>query len=531
MSRRAWLLGVAGLLGGSAGILAFKGKPAPDAPEPPTEFHPPPGTGTHRFELGIDAAIAGTPVNRLLLGQNIQWTDGGDDLLARDGNPRPPMLERLQALRPTVIRFPGGAQSDTYHWARGMGPLAARGTNRHFHSGREQPTLMGTQEFLELCELVSAAPFITVNVVTGTPEEAADWLRQTNVIGLRSRRTGQRLPRVPFWEIGNEPYLKEGDKSLWLTPGDYVARANAFVRALRAVDPSVRIGIPLRTATVGGVPATPYPSFANEVLRGVREPYDFISNHNAYMPHAYDHVPAAEQLYWAAMSSSATVEHNLSQTRELVTALRPGQPALPQAITEYNALFSLGKGESDAFVASPMGGLYVADLLCALAKRDDILLAQYWSLSGNWKFGAIATDGFERPGYLVLQLMETALRGERLAGRVIAETFDAPRVGVAAPALGLPLVSALVTREDMVLRIVLINKDRLRPAQGKLRVLGRSVAAAATMIQLLANDPIRAADAPGAMKRSNANLLAKDSAIEVTLSPASIALVTLTLSG
>lgn len=522
--RRGLLYGAGGLavlaLAALGGIARRSASPSPSAD--------PLAGKEHVFSLTIDPKGGGVPVNRLLLGQNIQWTDGGDDMLDRDGNVRPLMLERLKGLAPTVIRFPGGAQSDTYHWALGMGPAEARKENRHFHSGRMQRTLMGTQEFLELCEAVSAQPFITVNVVTGTPQEAAAWLRQTNVTGLTSRSSGRRLPKVRYWEIGNEPYLKEGEESLWLTPERYVERANAYAKALREVDPDILIGIPLRTPTIAGTPATPYPEFARVVLRGMRERFDFISNHNAYLPYAFDRVPDVDTLYWAAMGSAATVERNLMETRELLAAERP-DVKVPQAITEYNALFSLGKGDSDRLVAAPMGALYVADLLRMLAHRDDVMLAQFWSLSGNWMFGAIAPDGAERPAYRVLRMFEAALRGRRLDARMTAATFDSPAVGAAAEARAQPLVTSLVTRDADLLRILLINKHRHRAADGAIRLDSLSTRSA-RITRLTTRDPTRVAGDASGLAQEEETLAVEAQSVAISLPPASVSLLTLTLA-
>jgi alpha-L-arabinofuranosidase len=521
--RRAWLGAMARLSGAAAIVLAPARLPAQDYGTPaPRKL---PASGRHRFSIAVDSAGVGTPVNRLLLGQNIHWVDGGDGIVDRNGAFRAQMLDKIRALHPTTMRFPGGAQSDVYHWASAMGPVAARGENQHFHSGKMQANLLGTQEFLELCEMNHAIPLITVNVVTGSAQEAAAWLRRTNVTGLTSRLSGRRLPSVPYWEIGNEPYLNEGDKTLWMTPKVFVARANQFIRALRAVDPSIRIGVPLRTATVSGMQATPYPSFAEDVLRGVTEKFDFISQHNAYMPYAFAGVPDDEVLYWGTLGASATVQRNLGETRRLVAAVRGGA-ALPQAITEFNALFTLGKGESDEFIASPLGALYVADLIGMLATQDDIMLAHYWSIAGNWMFGSISQKGFERPGYVVMQLLEQALRGVRLDAKVSADTFDAPRVGASAPAPATPLVATMVTREGDTVRIMMINKDRWRIADGAITLAN---VVSASLTSFAAAQPVRAPDAAGTFLRTEKKWSPMGSVIDVSLPNASVSLLTLKL--
>lgn len=483
----------------------------------------------HDFALRLNTVDKGRPVNRLVLGQNVQWTDAGDGMLDRMGWPRQVMVEKLKALRPTTMRFPGGSQSDGYRWQNAMGAMLERKSNLHFNSKRMQPSIMGTQEFLELCESVGAQPFITINTVTGSVQEAADWLKQTNRTGLVSRNTGKQLPRVPYWEIGNEPYLKEGDESQRLKPADYVKRANEFIRGLRAVDPSIQIGVPLRTAKIGGLQATPYPDFAHDVLTGVKERFDFISNHNAYMPYLFDGVPDDSTLFWGVMGATSTVSQNLDETAALSRSLRPGWNPV-QAITEYNALFTLGKGDSDGLITSPLGAMYVADLVRMMVERDDLLLCQYWSLSANWKFGAIAEAGYERPGYVVLKLLEEVVRGNRQKVQLDCGTFDAPRVGAAAPASGIRLITSLVTRDGDTVRLLLINKDIDRPANGSISLTNLRPRSA-QVVHLTSDRMLSLEDRRDAMRLERRELASLENAptLTVVLPPASVSVVTLQL--
>jgi hypothetical protein len=56
----------------------------------------------------------------------------------------------------------------------------------------------------------------------------------------------------------------------------------------------------------------------------------------------------------------------------------------------------------------------VADLLRVLAVRDDILMANFWSLTGNWLFGTVSNGRQLRPAYQVLAAYAKILRGRQL---------------------------------------------------------------------------------------------------------------------
>ncbi|NLB63432.1 MAG: hypothetical protein GX801_04915 [Fibrobacter sp.] len=78
---------------------------------------------------------------------------------------------------------------------------------------------------------------ISVNVATGTPAEAANWVRYANKV---------RGFKIRDWQVGNE---NDGD---WeeggpLSATQYARRYIAFAKAMKAVDPSIRVYGPLHS--------------------------------------------------------------------------------------------------------------------------------------------------------------------------------------------------------------------------------------------------------------------------------------------
>jgi len=434
-------------------------------------------TSPYGVSLTIDPGKKLGPANRRLLGNNIQWPNGGDGVLAANGAELDQRLvnEMIRPLGATVLRFPGGVFSDTYHWRDGMGPLEARGQNDLAFSRSQQKVLMGTQEFLELCEALGAEPLITVNVVTGTAQEAADWVRLVNVQGLVSRLTGKRLPRVDYWEIGNEPYLKlEGREDLWVPPADYARRADSFIALMRSIDPAIKVGIPLRSDTIGGIPAVHYPGFNDTVLSSLKAVFDFAALHNAYMPLVIDGQGKDEQLFLATAAASEEVKKDLAATRAQLARHRPGQKIL-LAITEYNALFGFPGQPFERYLATPGGAFFVADLLCMLAGEPDILTADFWSLSDNWYFGAVKNLGAGRPAYPILKEFSALLRGEQVETRLTTAggvSLQTPPVGLVPAQSALPPLVARAVSDNGQIRGVLVNRHPSRPAKVTFAVAG-----------------------------------------------------------
>lgn len=418
------------------------------------------------------SAEPGRPVNRRILGTNLQWTERGDRLLLPGSLEfDPQVLDLIEALGPTVLRYPGGSQSDLYHWRAGMGGLADRGEGEYFgDTSKREKVIFGTREFLRLADTLDAVPVITVNVASGTPEEAAGWVRATNVTGITTA-SGETLGPVRYWEIGNEPYLYQEERpDLEMKPAAYAERASRIMRAMRAVDPDIQLGLPLRNDTIGGfmIPQQ-YAGFVDTVLTRIRVPFEFVSLHDAYFPFVWqrDTQYSDDDLFRALMSASRIVEDDLAATRRQLDRYFPDRD-IGIAVTEYSPLFTVS-GRWDAYLNTLGGALYVADLLRVFAQTEGLLMANHWSLLNNWRFGALSNQlprssrVEPTPIYQVLWAFGQVLRGRMLPVGIDAPSFDSPLVGLVPAFEGTRSVEAIATREGGVVRVLVINKDPSRP--------------------------------------------------------------------
>lgn len=126
---------------------------------------------------------------------------------------RSDVLSALKEIAVPNIRWPGGCFADEYHWMNGIGPRVERPqTINATWGGVTEDNSFGTHEFLTLCELLQAEPYLTINVGSGTVKEASDWVEYVNsdaatpMANLR-RQNGHPQPwQVKFWGIGNESW-------------------------------------------------------------------------------------------------------------------------------------------------------------------------------------------------------------------------------------------------------------------------------------------------------------------------------------
>jgi hypothetical protein len=163
----------------------------------------------------------------------------------------PGLQEKLKAAGVTALRFPGGSYSDAYHWKTNA---ATPGSNIYINPNDTFDHFMA-QNLLP----IGALAVLTVNygsnsagAAGGDPAEAAAWVKYTNV---------EKGWKVRYWEIGNEiggngyfddpgweydlhyPYDHKRKGQPVLSQTAYGKNTLEFIRAMKAVDPSIWVGV------------------------------------------------------------------------------------------------------------------------------------------------------------------------------------------------------------------------------------------------------------------------------------------------
>lgn len=132
------------------------------------------------------------------------------------------VIAALKNLNIPNLRWPGGCFADTYHWKDAIGPRNERKAIENLSWGNyREDNSFGTHEFLNLCELLGAEPYLAVNMNTGTVQEAVDWVQYTNhangtsyLTDLREKNGRDKPWNVKYWGIGNESWDCGGDMSV-----------------------------------------------------------------------------------------------------------------------------------------------------------------------------------------------------------------------------------------------------------------------------------------------------------------------------
>jgi len=189
-------------------------------------------------------------------------------------NWREDVVRTIETLKPKLFRFPGGCFASFYDWRNGIGPHAQRPPAASYFWGGMNYNELGTDEFGAMSKRAGAEMMFAVNlyhprkkdylltVPNRPPEnsthsfdmskftdldkgakEAADWVAYCNLpagahpmADLRAKNGNAQPWGVKYWELDNETYR-------WFTADEYAKAAVIYARAMKSVDPAIKIGI------------------------------------------------------------------------------------------------------------------------------------------------------------------------------------------------------------------------------------------------------------------------------------------------
>ncbi len=261
----------------------------------------------------------------------------------------------LRRMRIPIARFPGGTDVDYIDWRDMIDKVPGRAGGRPItigHQGDRVTNHFGYDEFLQLCEELEVEPILVVNFRDGLlaedgpqkaathaaklvaycnapvdnnlPEELAVWP------ALRAENGRSAAYNVKYIQIGNETWAF----SRKISHDHYIATLEAYIQAIRAVDPTVKI-------IVDGQPA----DLAAKVHRRFGDQIAYYAVHH-YQPWQIREIQragkpvdvkslSARDIWYAWVTvpriddagQSILIRNELNQAREL---------GYPVAMTEWN---------------------------------------------------------------------------------------------------------------------------------------------------------------------------------------------------
>lgn len=319
-------------------------------------------------------------------------------------------ISLLQQAGIRTIRIPGGSLSDEYHWR----------VNRTFDNTWTWAS--GMNKFADLITGLNAQAFVTVNYGTGTPEEAAAWVAYANAAtgattaigtdskgydwqaagtwaalraaqplatddGMNFLRRGRAAPYgLKYWEIGNENYgpWETDEQAVKNDPTTYADRAKDYIAKMKAVDPTIKIGVVVVTSRENA----DYKNWTPVMLARLKS-HGVVPDMVVY--HRYEQAPKADAIQWngpyesdaGLLQRAKTWSDDAADLRsQVVNAFGATDAAkIEIVVTENNSVYSQPGKQTTSLV----NGLFLADSVGHLLQTE-INALLWWDLRNGTDF-------------------------------------------------------------------------------------------------------------------------------------------------
>ena len=375
---------------------------------------------------------------------------------------RPDVLALLRELDAPVYRWPGGNFVSGYDWRDGIGDRDRRPPRKNPAWKGVEHNDVGIHEFMALCRLIGAEPYIAVNSGLGDAASAAAEVEYVNgaastPMGAQRALNGHQEPfKVRWWSVGNEMY---GDWQLGHMPiAEYVKKHAVFADAMRARDPDIEL---IAVGAVG--------PWDEAMLAGNAGKMSLISEHFYVRerPGLTEHVAQVPR-----------------QIKRIADAHRRYRETIPQlagkniriALDEWNYWYGphlYGELGTRYFLKDALG---IAAGIHEYSRQADIVFMANYAQTVN-VIGAIKTTktaaAFDTTG-LVLKLYRAHF------GQVPVAITGAPE----------PLDVAAAWREDRSALTLAIVNPTAEPQALALQLKGGSFAEQATLWRIAGTDPM-----------------------------------------
>jgi len=201
-----------------------------------------------RIELIIDSSKPGPKIDRNIFGQFTEHLGNGvyegiwvgrDSRIPNTRGIRSDVVNALKAIKVPNVRYPGGCFADEYHWRNGIGAERAKTLNPNW-GGVIEPNTFGTHEFMDFLDQIGSDAFLSINVGSGTPQEAAEWLEYlttdqlTDLAKVRTANGHLAPYKIRFLGIGNESWDCGGNMSA----DYYLSQLKIYSRFVRNFNPA-----------------------------------------------------------------------------------------------------------------------------------------------------------------------------------------------------------------------------------------------------------------------------------------------------
>lgn len=408
---------------------------------------------------------------------------------------RTDVMDAMRPMAMTAMRYPGGNFASGYHWEDGVGPRDQRPTVRELAWQSIEPNHFGTDEYIALCRKMGWTPMLTVNLGTGTPEEARNWVEYCNCpAGTRyaDRRAqgGNVAPYgVRLWCLGNE---MDGPWQLGHVPAEqYAIRAQQAAKMMKDTDRSIEI---VACGSCGtGLPT--YMEWDRKVLDHLGDLTDYVSLHR-YVGNGDNDTPN----YLAVTNSIDRQIEEMDAVCRFVQAKRRSRKRAFLCFDEWNVWYknheANGAGKFAPHLIEEVynleDALVVAGFLHSFVRHADVVkianIAQIVNV-----IAPLLTDGDQlliQPTYYPFAMFSSRRNGTALRVALSGPAYDTRSHGKAT------YIDASAILDGKQLKLFLTNRHLTDTAEVCVQFADQTIAACADAEIIAGTDP-KAANAFG----------------------------------
>lgn len=393
--------------------------------------------------------------------------------LADDKGIRLDVLDAAKDLNVSITRYPGGNFVSNYHWKDGIGPKDQRPPRMELAWARLESNRFGTDEFVDYAKRIGTEPYFSVNMGTGTIEEAQQWVEYCNVKNgpyyaeLRKKNGYPEPHNIKYWSLGNEMdgFWQMGH----LNAEDYSKKAREAAKLMKLTSPDIKL---IAAGSSNYRPNADPNEWNATVLHELRDVVDYLALHM--------YVGNTENNYYDFISTPLVLEERTRVVkgmidREMQNADRGNRPPIYIAWDEYNIWY---RARSEDTMAGTRAleehynledALVITGFLNAFIRNADIVKMANMAQLVN-VIAPIFTNEkgmFKQTIYYPLQLFAKNVHGTALDVHVDCETYNTDRfpIGLGESTTqqnNVPFldVSATYNNGEVIVCVVNRNKDK-----------------------------------------------------------------------
>jgi alpha-L-arabinofuranosidase len=437
------------------------------------------GAQNARIKIDIDRKIG--EVDKNLYGNFVEHLgrcvyggiyDEGSSL-ADDKGIRLDVLDAAKDLNVSITRYPGGNFVSNYHWKDGIGPKDQRPPRMELAWARLESNRFGTDEFVDYAKRIGTEPYFSVNMGTGTIEEAQQWVEYCNVKSgpyyaeLRKKNGNAEPFNIKYWSLGNEMdgFWQMGH----LNAEDYSKKACEAAKLMKLTSPDIKL---IAAGSSNYRPNADPNEWNATVLHELRNVVDYLALHM--------YVGNIENNYYDFISTPLVLEERTRVVkgmidREMQNADRGNRPPIYIAWDEYNIWYR-ARGEDTMAGTRALeehynleDALVITGFLNAFIRNADIVKMANMAQLVNVIAPIFTNDKgmFKQTIYYPLQLFAKNVLGTALDVHVDCETYNTDRFPIGlgestTQQTNVPYldVSATYNNGEVILCVVNRNKDK-----------------------------------------------------------------------